>query len=98
MNFKEVKMKGKPSLDHLRNENASVDLTKPLVITPEINSPGEYNDPELKNKTWCSYMEKGFRVSRIIMDTQTGTHIDAPAHFSEGETHADKLQPDKLKE
>ncbi|HPS87843.1 MAG TPA: hypothetical protein PLY36_13920 [Spirochaetota bacterium] len=91
-------MEGNPSFDHVRNENASVDLKKPLVNNPEINSSEEYKDPELKNKTWCSYMEREFRASRNMMEKQSGTHTEAPADVIGEETSKKQLQPDQFME
>ncbi len=83
--------------DELKNRKHSfIDLTKPLDNTLETYSSQEYSDPELEVKTWCSYMERGFRVSRIKMGSQTGTHIDAPAHFIEGGEFMERLRPDEL--
>lgn len=53
------------------------DLTKPLNDTIAIY-PG---DPPFACREWCSIAEHGYRVSALSLGTQTGTHIDAPAHF-----------------
>lgn len=96
-----MKMKSNQSFENcfneLQNRNDSfIDLTRPLDDSLEIYSSEGYSDPELEIKTWCSYMEKGFRVSRIMMGTQTGTHIDAPAHFIEGGAFVNNLQTSDL--
>lgn len=52
--------------DNSGNENTSDDPIKTLENRLETYSSEEYSDPELKNKTWCSYMERGFRASRNI--------------------------------
>lgn len=94
-------MDNKPSFnnfsDLLNNgTNQVIDLTKSLDDTLEIYSSDDYSDPELEVKTWCSYMERGFRVSRIMMGTQTGTHIDAPSHFVDGGAFLHDLEPREL--
>jgi len=87
-------MKGKPSFenssDHFRNENTSVEPVKHSDNTPEIYSPEEYHKTEKRNKTWCSYMERGFRASRITTGTPAGTNVSVSAHFAEEETSMDK--------
>ena len=94
-------MKDKTSLENSFNKfiekNSSfIDLTKPLDNSLEIYSSDDYSDPELEIKTWCSYMERGFHVSRILMGTQTGTHIDAPAHFVDGGAQMESLMTGDL--
>ena len=64
-----------------------IDLTRKLDESLSIYSGGGYSDPPLQVEAWCTIAEQGFKVSRLSMGTQTGTHIDAPAHFSPlGET------------
>ena len=60
-----------------------LDLTKPLNETTAIYSEGDYRDPPFECATWCTVKERGYWVSKVALGTQTGTHIDAPAHFSE---------------
>ncbi len=59
-----------------------IDLTRKLDESLSIYSGGGYSDPPLLVESWCAIEEQGFKVSRLSMGTQTGTHIDAPAHFS----------------
>lgn len=59
-----------------------IDLTKPLGRSTEIFKDGAYSDPEFEITEWSSIDSHGFRVSFIRIGTQTGTHIDAPAHFN----------------
>lgn len=51
-----------------QDKNLTTDMQRD--ITMEINSMQEfvYHDPE--TKTWCSYMEKGFRESRVLTNEQ----------------------------
>jgi len=64
-----------------------LDLTKTLDKDLPIYTTGTYSDPPLQIETWCTVQQQGYAVSRISMGTQTGTHIDAPAHFaSDGAT------------
>ena len=64
-----------------------LDLTKVLDEDLPIYTSGSYSDPPLQIETWCTVQQQGYTVSRLSMGTQTGTHIDAPAHFaSDGAT------------
>lgn len=61
-----------------------IDLTKVLDENLPIYTDGRYSDPPFQIETWCTVPEQGYKVSRLALGTQTGTHIDAPAHFVEG--------------
>ena len=61
-----------------------IDLTKALDENLYIYSEGTYSDPPLKIEDWCSVQSQGYKVSRVSLGTQCGTHIDAPSHFLEG--------------
>jgi arylformamidase len=58
-----------------------IDLTKPLNASFIPYSRGNYSDPPLEVADWSTISIEGFHVSRLSLGTQTGTHIDAPAHF-----------------
>jgi kynurenine formamidase len=60
-----------------------IDLTKIMDKDLSIYTEDNYADPPLEVETWCAIQEQGYKVSRLSMGTQTGTHIDAPAHFAE---------------
>lgn len=60
------------------------DLTKPLNEDTEIYQDESYSDPGFAVRTWSEVASRGFWVSSVEMGTQTGTHIDAPAHFVDG--------------
>ncbi len=60
-----------------------IDLTNVLDENLSIYSNGIYSDPPLQIETWCTIQKQGYKVSGLSMGTQTGTHIDAPAHFVE---------------
>lgn len=64
-----------------------VDLSWPLTNNTSIY-PG---DPE-PNITVATTIEKeGYNLSRIIMGTQTGSHVDAPYHFLNGANTIDRM-------
>jgi len=72
---------GNVSLKSIALQNMIIDLTKPLGKSFAPFSSGNYSDPPLTISKWCSVDEQGFNVSKLSLGTQTGTHIDAPAHF-----------------
>lgn len=94
-------MKDKPASedysDQFKNEDTSIIPEKPLDNTREILSPEKYYIPERENKTWCSFMERGFRASRNITDKQSGTKTETHADIIEVETQMKILQPEELK-
>jgi kynurenine formamidase len=77
-------------------QNRIIDLTKPLDKSIIPYTSGRYSDPPLEITEWSSIDKEGFRVSRLSLGTQTGTHIDAPAHFLEGSATLDVLPADDL--
>lgn len=73
-----------------------VDLTKVLDENLSIYSEGEYSDPTFLVRTWCTVETQGYWVSQLSLGTQTGTHIDAPAHFKKDGATLDALPPEHL--
>ena len=61
-----------------------------------IYAAGGYRDPPFEAAPWCGIAAQGFEVWRLAMGTQTGTHIDAPAHFAAGGATLDALAPGAL--
>lgn len=63
-----------------------IDISWPL----EINMTEYKNRNTLKTVFWSTHSENNMRQSTIFMDSHTGTHIDAPAHFlKHGKTTSD---------
>ena len=62
--------------DNISNGDNPIESAKPLDSFSEINSPEEYKDPDRNRKTWCSYMEKGFRASRTLTAEETVTNTE----------------------
>jgi arylformamidase len=58
-----------------------LDLTKPIDSSLEIYTENNYRDPHFSCVEWSTVEKQDYRVSAITLGTQTGTHIDAPAHF-----------------
>jgi arylformamidase len=78
-------------------ENRKItDLTRVLDDSLEIYQAGTYSDPQLRIKPWTDFGKQGFSVSQLTLGTQTGTHIDAPAHFIEGGATLDQLPAEHL--
>lgn len=59
----------------------TLDLTRAINRDLPIFTDGAYSDPPFLLESWCTIREQGYQVSRLSLGTQTGTHIDAPAHF-----------------
>src|SRR5512142_860820 len=68
-----------------------LDLTRVLDEHLPIFTSGSYSDPPLQIETWCTVEQQGYAVSRLSLGTQTGTHIDAPAHFTADGTTLEAL-------
>jgi arylformamidase len=75
---------------------AVVDLTRLMDAGLAIYTEDGYSDPPFECAEWCSVASRGFRVSALRLGTQTGTHIDAPAHFDAGGATLDSLPVDRL--
>ena len=73
-----------------------IDLTWPLDDRLLIYADGDYRDPPLARRAWCAIDERGFRVEELRLGTQTGTHIDAPAHFDPAGATLDALPVERL--
>ena len=48
----------------IQNEETPDEPLRSSGSSGKIFFPEEYIDTDSKNKTWCSYMERGFRASR----------------------------------
>ncbi len=76
--------------------NTIIDLTKPMDSLFVPFSSGLYSDPPLEISEWSTIQNEGFRVFRLSMGTQSGTHIDAPAHFLDDGAGLEALSPDEF--
>lgn len=59
----------------------TIDLTRRMDRDLPIYTEGDYSDPPFQVEPWCTVASQGYQVARLSLGTQTGTHIDAPAHF-----------------
>jgi kynurenine formamidase len=73
-----------------------IDLTKVLDENLYIYAEDGYSDPPLLIEPWCTVRSQGYKVSRVSLGTQCGTHIDAPSHFVEGGADLGALSVDAL--
>ncbi len=73
-----------------------LDLTRPMdsLFVPFSNGP--YIDPPLEISQWSTIQNESFRVFRLSMGTQSGTHIDAPSHFLDDGAGLEALSPDEF--
>jgi len=64
------------------------DITHPI----SHGMPAYPGDPEVSVDRWLSIPHGApANVSRLVLGSHTGTHVDAPAHFREGATGVDRL-------
>ena len=73
-----------------------LDLTRVLDTNLPTYADGDYSDPPFEMENWCTIRSQGYRVGRLSLGTQTGTHIDAPAHFAEDGAELEALPLDAL--
>ncbi len=78
-------------------------LTEPLNATKVIDLTHKmHNDMPFWpggvpfNKEQLVGYEQGYLLHKFTMGENTGTHIDAPAHFIEGNLAIDEIPPEKL--
>lgn len=69
-----------------------LDVTLPLRTGMAV-WPG---DPEVSVESLCTVEENGVLVSRLILGSHTGTHVDAPCHFLPGGRGVDGIDPWRL--
>ncbi len=62
----------------------------------EVYQEEGYSDPPFICSEWSTIKERGYRVERLELGTQTGTHIDAPAHFDPAGAALDSLSIERL--
>lgn len=64
-----------------------VDLSVPLGASTQVY-PG---DPEVRFEAHATLERDGFRLLAVHLGSQSGTHVDAPYHFSETGKRIDEL-------
>lgn len=69
-----------------------VDMTYPL--TAEFPLFPAYDPVRVAEKFSCA--KDGFFVKSWAFDEHSGTHVDAPAHFGQGQATVDRIAPDEL--
>jgi kynurenine formamidase len=70
-----------------------VDLTHPLTTTFPVYALGE----EAVRRTATTIEDDGYYMQRWRLYEHTGTHVDAPAHFSPGGRYATQLTVQELR-
>jgi arylformamidase len=70
----------------------AVDLTHNL----QNGMPVYPGDPSPSFETYKSLEKDGVNLTRIVMGSHTGTHLDAPKHFISGGIGIDQIPPEKL--
>lgn len=69
-----------------------VDLTH--TFTPDFPTFG--GEPGIALEQTVKFGESGYQLYRLTIDEHSGTHIDAPLHFSADGTSVDELAPETL--
>ncbi|SDY28115.1 cyclase family protein [Tindallia californiensis] len=64
-----------------------VDLTHEI----ETSMPIYPGDPSVEIKSWNTHEKNGCQISKILMGSHTGTHVDAPWHFNPQGASLDNL-------
>lgn len=80
------------TLGQLLAEARVIDMTYPL--TAEFPLFPAYDPVRVAEKFNCK--RDGFFVKSWAFDEHSGTHVDAPAHFGEGEATVDQIDPEEL--
>ncbi len=75
--------------------STSVPITRVYDLTHVVGPdfPMFYGAEQPQIEQIKSIADDGFYKNRLTLDEHTGTHMDAPAHFIEGGTTADRLDP-----
>ncbi len=58
--------------------------------------PTYFGEPQFEIETLATFADSGFNNQRIMVVEHTGTHIDAPLHFSEDGMGVDELPVESL--
>src|SRR5690348_18506108 len=53
-------------------------------------------DPPPSFENYSTLQKNGVNLTRIIIGSHTGTHLDAPRHFIQDGIGIDRIQPDQL--
>lgn len=61
------------------NIKTLIDLTMPITSQTPVY-PG---DPKPKIEPAATFAQDGYHVSRLVLGSHSGTHVDAPFHFYE---------------
>ena len=69
-----------------------IDLTH--TLTPDF--PTFDGMPGIEMEKTVDFAESGYQLFRLTINEHSGTHIDAPLHFSEDGTSVDELDPSTL--
>ena len=77
---------------HAFSANKAVDLTHPIHHNMAFWPGGV----PFKKEALTSYKNNGYLLHKFIVGENTGTHVDAPAHFIQGNRSIDQLPIDQL--
>ena len=66
------------------------DLSREL----KTGMPAYPDDVVMERTLWSSHEKEGCQVSRLVMSSHTGTHVDAPLHYVAGGRTIDAFPPE----
>lgn len=82
--------------EHPAGQGGWIDLTRPIDSLLPVYAEDGYRDPPVRAHRWCAVGTRGYEVWRLELGSQSGTHIDAPAHFVAGGARLETLDPGHL--
>lgn len=68
-----------------------LDLTRAIHPGMAVYAEPGYRDVDTEITPWCTIAERGFATERLVLGSQCGTHLDAPAHMVPGGATVDRL-------
>ena len=73
-----------------------IDLSEKIHENAEVPGEKGYSDPDtqfkrIETKTWVSLAIKPYYISKIVMGSHVGTHIDSPMHAKESGFTIDQI-------
>lgn len=81
-----------PAMAQPRSFSRAVDLTHTLTV----DFPNFFNKPQVEVEVMATWDQQKFNMKRWSIVEHTGTHLDAPFHFSSDGASVDQIPAEKL--